>query len=49
MKEQRDCQVSRRREIVIVYRHASDEEMNSIMDLVIRTFAGEQDIPADML
>ena len=33
---------------MIVYRHASDEEMNSIMDLVIRTFAGEQDIPADM-
>ena len=30
------------------YRHASDEEMNSIMDLVIRTFTGEQDIPADM-
>ena len=27
---------------MIVYRHASDEEMNSIMDLVIRTFAGEQ-------
>ena len=33
---------------MIVYRHASDEEMNSIMDLVIRTFTGEQDIPADM-
>ena len=33
---------------MIVYRHASDEGMNSIMDLVIRTFTGEQDIPADM-
>ena len=33
---------------MIVYRHATDEEMNGIMDLVIRTFTGEQDIPADM-
>ena len=33
---------------MIVCRHASDEEMNSIMALVIRTFNGEQDIPADM-
>ena len=33
---------------MIVCRHASDEEMNSVMALVIRTFNGEQDIPADM-
>ena len=33
---------------MIVCRHATDEEMNSIMALVIRTFNGEQDIPEDM-
>ena len=32
----------------MVLRNASVEDMGSIMDLVIRTFAGEQDIPADM-
>ena len=32
----------------MVLRNASDEDMGSIMDLVIRTFAGEQEIPADM-
>lgn len=33
---------------MIVYRRVSEEELDNIMDLVIRTFTGEQDIPYEM-
>ena len=31
-----------------VYRRAREDEMDAIMDLVVRTFTGEQDIPSEM-
>ena len=33
---------------MLVCRRAYDEEINSIMELVIRTFTGEQDIPQEL-